>query len=78
MVSLVKLTDGWLVSYLDEFTLAKHYPKFTAIEPAADFLIGLGVDTDAIDDALIILATNENLRRVNFSKDGKVYNTDVI
>jgi hypothetical protein len=78
MISLVKIENGWQVSYLDDVTLAKHYRKFETIEPAADLMISLGVDTEAIDDALILIFTESDVRRVNFNKDGKLFSTDVI
>jgi len=76
MISLVRVSDGWLVSYLRDNE--KMNRKFTVIEPAADFMIELGVDTDEIDDALIALYTETSLRRANFNKDGKLFSTDII
>ncbi len=77
MVSLVKISEGWLVSYFTRNN-EKLSEKFSVIEPAADFMLTLGVNDDAIDDALAILYTEADIRRVTFGKDGKVYNTDVI
>lgn len=77
MVSLVKINEGWLVSYFTRNN-EKLSEKFSVIEPAADFMLSLGVNDDAIDDAIIILHTEANIRRVTFGKDGRVHNTDVI
>lgn len=58
MPNLVKTNDGWRVTYVNAGEV-KHN-NYKAIEPAADFLISLGVYDDAIDEALIeMVAYNE-------------------
>jgi hypothetical protein len=77
MTNLVMTNSGWLVSYLDEYGKTSTH-RFEAIEAAADLMISLGVDTDEIDEALIVIYSSTNTRRARFNKDGKLYSTDIL
>lgn len=66
MPNLVKTKDGYRVTYVNNGEV-KHN-NYRAIEPAADFLVSLGITDNAIDEALIEMVAYGEARALFDSK----------